>query len=115
MRPEYSLTDPRPETLQEEISHLHDVEGDTIYCNLSPAFLRFTFRLVDPARFSPLFIETLSWHLATRLAMPLTRDPKVRQDCYNLALATQGTAAMADANEVRENSDHDSEFVVERG
>lgn len=115
VRPEYSLNDPCSADPQEELAHPHDVEGQTIYSNLSPAFLRYTFRLTDPTRFSPLFVETMSWHLATRIAMPLTRDPKTRADCYQLAIATQATAAAADANEVRETSDHTSEYVTERG
>ncbi|RJT42008.1 hypothetical protein D3227_04840 [Mesorhizobium waimense] len=92
----------------------HEIEGQTIYCDLSPAFLRYTYRLTDPTKYTPLFIEALSWHLAVRMAMPLTRDPKVRADAYQLAQATQNTASAADANEDRETSDHDSEFVTER-
>lgn len=114
VRPEYSETDPSPQTLQEEIANPFDIEGQTIYCNLSPAFLRYTWRASDPATFSPLFIEALSWHLAVRLAMPLTRDPKVRADAFQLAMRMQGEAATADANDVRETSDHDSDFVEAR-
>lgn len=114
VRPQYSVTDPHPETPQEEISHPYDIEGDTIYCNLSPAFLRYTFNLTDPTRFSPLFIDAMSWHLSTRLAMPMTKDTKIRADHYQMALAMQASAATIDANEVRETSDHESEFVTER-
>ncbi|MBB3137819.1 hypothetical protein FHS26_005587 [Rhizobium pisi] len=49
-----------------------------IYCNVSPAYLNFTERLIDPTKYPPLFVDALSWHLAVRLAMPLTRDPQVR-------------------------------------
>ena len=93
----------------------YDVAGGIVYCDLSPAFLNYTFRLTDPSRFSPLFIEALSWHLAVRLAMPLTRDPKLRADAFQLAMQTQGAAEMADANETRETYDHDSELVEVRG
>ncbi len=92
----------------------HDFEGDTIYCNLSPAFLRFTKRLTDPTRYPPLFAEALACHLSVRLAMPMTRDPKVRADAYNLAIQMQAQAETADANEVRETSDHISEFETGR-
>lgn len=115
VRPQYSTDDPCAQTHQEEISNPYDVEGETVFCNLSPAFLRYTFRLIDPTKFSPLFVETLSWHLATRLAMPLTRDLKMRNDAYQLAMQTRGQAEVADANETRETSDHDSELVEVRG
>lgn len=113
--PQYSETDPCTLTKQQEISIPYDIEGQTIYCNLSPAFLRFTLRVTDPSKYSPLFIEAMASHLAVRLAMPLTRDPKVRADAYQLAIVDQGQAQTADANEVRETSDHETEFVGVRG
>lgn len=92
----------------------YDILGQRIYCDLSPAVLHYTFRLTDPTKYPPLFVEALSWHLAVRLAMPMTRDPKVRADAFQLAMQTQGAAEMADANEVRETSDHETEFVTVR-
>lgn len=115
VRPEYSLTDPCPQTPQEEISNPYDIEGETIYCNLSPAFLRYTVRLTDPTKFTPLFVDALSWALTVRLAMPMTRDIKQRNDAIKLAQMARGEAETADANEVRSTSDHESEFVKGRG
>lgn len=115
IRREYATVDLCPQTMQEEIANPYEIEGETIYCNLSPAFLRYTFKLIDPTKYSPLFVDALSWHLSVRLAMPLTRDPKVRADAFQLAMRMQGAAEMADANEVRETSDHDSDLVAGRG
>ena len=115
IRPNYSTVDPCVQTHQQEISNPYDVEGDALFCNLPTAFLRYTFRLTDPTKFSPLFVETLSWHLSTRLAMPLTRDLKQRNDAYQLAMQTRATAEVSDANETRETSDHSSELVEVRG
>ena len=53
-------------------------------------------------------------HLAVRLAMPLTRDPKIRSDAWQVASQMTGAAQMADANETRETSDHVSEFIEGR-
>ena len=94
--------------------HPYDVEGTTLFCHLTPAYLEYTVRLEDPTKFPPLFIEALSWHLAVRLAMPITRDPKVRADAYQLAMRMQNEAAVADANEVRETSDYPSEMMEAR-
>lgn len=112
VRAEYSLIDPSSDA--EAIANPYDIEGTTIYCNLSPAFLRYTRQITDTTKFSPLFVEALSWQLAVRLAMPLTRDPKVRADAFQLALRTQGAAEVADANEVRETSDVESDLVKAR-
>lgn len=113
--PQYTTDDPCRATRDEQITIPYDIEGTVIYCNLSPAFLRFTQRMTDPAKFPSLFIEALACHLAVRLAMPLTRDPKVRADAYQLAMAVQVKAEAADANEVRETSDHASDIVESRG
>lgn len=113
--PQYSEDDPCTLTKQQEVVIPYDIEGATLYCNLSPAYLRYTRRLTDPAKFPSLFIEAMACHLAVRLAMPLTRDPKVRADAYQLAVAVQAQAQVADANEVRETSDHDSDLVEARG
>ncbi len=91
------------------------VEGSVIYCNLSPAYLDYTARADDPTLFPPLFQDALAWHLAVRLAMPLTRDPKIRADAYQLAVQMAGQAATADANEVREVSDYPAEMMEARG
>lgn len=113
VRPQYSADD--PQTQAQEIANPFDIEGRSIYCNLSPAFLRYTGSVTDPARLPPLFVDALAWHLAVRLVMPLIRDPKLRADTFQLAMRVQGEAAVADANEVRESSDHDSELVEVRG
>lgn len=115
VRPEYSVGEATRLTRQEEISYPHEVDAARIYTDLSPAFLRYTFRQTDPSRFSALFVDALSWHLAVRLAMPITRDPKIRADAYQIAQMSIGTAQMHDANEDRHSSDHDSEFVAGRG
>lgn len=114
IRPWYSLTELGP-TVQEEAMTPFEFEGDRVYCSLSPAFLRYTYRVTDPTKYPPLFIDALVWHLATRMAMPLTKDPKERANAFQIAQATTASAQMADANEQRETSDHSSELVAGRG
>ena len=99
---------------QDEITTPFEVEGSTIYCDLSPAVLRYTSNNLDQALFPPMFVDALSWHLAVRLAMPLTRDPKIRADAWQVAQQMTAAAQMADANEQRETSDIMSELVTVR-
>lgn len=96
-------------------SYAWQVEGSTIYGDLTPAYLTYTQRLTDPASYPPMFIEALGWQLAVRLAMPLTRDPKIRADAYQLAERTTAKAAELDASEVRESYDAPSEVIEARG
>jgi len=118
IRPQY-VADPNSDLfdclpLGREDQFPYEIEGGTIYCNLSPCLLRYTFRLTDPAKFSPLFVEALAWHLTVRLAMPLTRDAKVRSDAMAIARSTQATAEAADSGEVTTRYDIVSEFVAVR-
>lgn len=87
----------------------YTVEGSVIHTSISPAYLEYTRRVTDPVLFPPLFVDALAWHLSVRLAMPLTRDPRLRADAYQLATQMTADAAIADANEVRETSDYPSE------
>lgn len=114
VRPEYRDGGPSLDW-QDEIRFPHGVDGVMIYSNLSPAFLHYTFRLDDPSRYSPLFTDALAWHLAVRLAMPLTRDPKIRADAWQVAQQMTGAAQMADANEVREEYWTRTDLVEGRG
>lgn len=110
VRENYSPTDTAGEP-----DHPYEIEGGKIYCNLSPAILRYTWRIVDPTKFPPLFIDALSWSLSGRLAMPLTKDLGLRNSSNQAAQSTRLAAEMADANEERETSDINSELVAGRG
>lgn len=114
VRVAYSLTEPYPQDDASQIAHPYSVEGDRIYCGLSPAYLTYIWKVTDPTRFPPLFVDALAAALAVRMAIPLTRDPKVRADNFQLAQVLMGQAQMADANEERESSDIVSDFVEVR-
>lgn len=44
-----------------------------IYTAQEEAMLRYQMYVVDPTKFSPLFVMTLSWHLASMLAGPVIK------------------------------------------
>ena len=51
-----------------------DANGLTlIYTNQENAMLRYTAYVSDPSKFSPLYVITLSWHLASMLAGPVIK------------------------------------------
>jgi hypothetical protein len=84
--------------------------GDRLLTDLSPVSLSYIRRVDDPTKFPPLFVEALSWHLAARLAMPLTRDANQRQAAFQMALQTQAAASAADANDERTGSSFISDY-----
>lgn len=94
--------------------HKYEVEGQLIYCDLSPAYLVYTSLVEDPELFSPGFVDAVSAALAARLAMPITRDLKIRADAVALARSSMGSAQEADANEERSSSDYPSDRIEAR-
>jgi len=88
----------------------YELFGDRLLANLSPVSLRYIRRVDDPSKFPPLFVETLSWHLAARLAMPLTRDAGQRQAAFQMALQTQAAASAAEANDEWSGSSFVSDY-----
>lgn len=115
IRRAYVLDDPSPQTRQQELLNLYEIEGERLYCNLSPCLLHYVALIEDPEKFSSLFVDALAWHLAVRLAMPLTRDPNIRKAAFETATAMQSIAEANEANEERNWIDHDSEMVEVRG
>lgn len=75
------------------------VEGRAIYADLSPAFAHYTFNLQDCALLTPLFEEALSWYLAAKIAIPLTRDQKIFATALEMAEKTITYATINDAHQ----------------
>lgn len=92
----------------------HEVRGNSIYCDLSPAYLNYTFRNEDPTLYPPLFQEALAFALAVRLAMPLTADPKLRAEALQLSRIARDAAAVADANEEINSAEISAEMFEAR-
>lgn len=92
----------------------YERENEIIYCDISPALAMYIRDVTDATKFSSGFIEAFAWHLAARLAMPLTRDPQVRSEAMKVAYQTEQTAKAHDANQDLNVYNFDSEFIVGR-
>lgn len=61
-----------------------------ICCDVYEAYAKCTIKLHDPALFDPLFVEALTYKLASELTMPLTNSSGKTQEVlakYQLAMA----------------------------
>ncbi|WP_343684004.1 hypothetical protein [Asticcacaulis sp.] len=77
-----------------------------VYCNVANAVLRYTRRVTDPTRYSPLFVEGLSRVLASYLAGPLIKGDVGRKEGaeqMKAALAVVNSAQVSDARQIRTN------------
>ena len=66
------------------------VEGIYIYSNQENALLRYQSIVTDPSKFSPLFVITLSWHLASMLAGPIIKGDQGIAQAKRCAEMMQG-------------------------
>lgn len=77
-----------------------------IYTNQINAVLRYTARIADTTKFSPLFIEALAWLLAAKLAGPLLKGQvgaEAARSCMAAFKDWFGKAIASDANQRRVN------------
>ena len=71
------------------------IEGTYIYTNQENAMLRYQAFITDPSTFSPLFVITLSWHLASMLAGPIIRGDQGIAEAKRSTEMMQGYLASA--------------------
>lgn len=64
-----------------------------IYTNVEDALLKYIYRQEDPIKFTPLFTIGLSYQIASYLAGPIAKDPKLKVSLENIAAAKLAKAA----------------------
>lgn len=87
-----------------------DANGaDVIYSDQEDAVLRYTALVSDTTKFSPLFVMTLSWHLASMLAGPIIKGDAGAAEakrCASMMQAFLSKATESDAGQRRINPQH---------
>lgn len=86
----------------------------TIVTDVEDAEISYTAAVTDVTIFSPLFVTTLSWKLATALASPLRVDAKILQLCQQQYEYHLGLAYTSQLNQEAEDIPPDSEFISGR-
>lgn len=90
---------------------------EVIYTNTEDAVCRYTFRVTDPSKFSPLFTETLSWLLASHLAGPILKGKNgaaMAQSCRATAGTFLADAKRSDARQRRVRPVHNVPWISGR-
>jgi hypothetical protein len=94
--PDTSVLTPQPYTVE-----VNGTGQQVILTNVEDAVLRYTTVVDDTTQFSPLFVEALSWKLASMLAGPLLKGETGAAEakrCYQMFLVVFGEASASDAN-----------------
>ena len=76
--------------------------GTLILCDHADVMLRYTTLVTDSNRFTPLFVATLSWYLASMLAGPILKGDagaNMAKHCVQMMQHFLAQASMSDANQ----------------
>ena len=103
---------------KESDEYVIEVHGDnneqSIFCNTESAELRYIFKSNDTGRYTPLFVNALSWLLASYLAGPITKDLKLKNSAYSQYLYEKDLATLSDANGEHLNRDYQPSWIKNR-
>ena len=110
------------QALNERASQDYDMEtttaGDVVLLtNQADAVLRYKVLVTDTAKFPPLFVEALSWLLASKLAGPLLKGDSGRKaalDCTKAFAMWWGKAVASDASQRQVTTEQTASWVAAR-
>lgn len=88
-----------------------------ILTNQDQATGRITFRVTDTTKFSPLFIDTLGWYGASKVAGPILKGDVGAAEakrCLQFAMALLGKAAVSDTNQQQVNVQQNVPWIGNR-
>ena len=89
------------------VTESHVTHGTIILANTDNAELWYTAIIEDTTKYPPLFIHALSWLLASYLALPITREPKIKEIAAQQYNFNMGKAKSTDASQGKQLSKTD--------
>lgn len=106
----------------DEASENYETETDAsgneiILTDTEAAQARYVVRITDTTKFPPLFVDALSWLLASHLAGPVMKGDegaKMAQTAYARAVFLAGSASASDANQRKVRPDHTPYWIGNR-
>lgn len=99
------------------LSQPYALESGLILTDQAGAIVRYTERVTDPTRFTPLFTDALAYMLASYLAGPIIKGKEgiaVGQSHRAMAMAMASAASGLDANHRRVRPAHNVPWLVGR-
>lgn len=93
----------------------HDDTGKkSIVTDLEEAVLIYTKRVTDVALYDQYFADLVAANLATRIAMPLTKNPEITTEMQRLYANMKDVAIVRDLNQQQDDQAVSSEIAAER-
>lgn len=105
---------PGVEPLDFYITSLDDLSGKKILCDEAEAVLIYTAKVESAAVFDPSFTVALSYHLASVLAVPLTKDKVLMKSMLQAYVQYMSLAQAANAKEAHDSAEVTNPFMKAR-
>lgn len=89
-----------------------------IYTNAEEAVLRYVAQVTDTTKFTPLFVNALSWLLASHLAGPIIKGDSgvaAGRECFKTFTGEFARATGSDSNQRRITQSHVPDSIKVRG
>jgi hypothetical protein len=87
---------------------------EVVLADQDAAVLEYIARVTDPNRYDALFVLALSWLLASHLAMPVARNPRIQAACNEQYLRVLSQATAVSANEARTPATTSPSWIANR-
>lgn len=88
-----------------EITAHPDTDGKLIHCDREEPVFIYVKDIINPTFYSDEFTTAMSWLLASKIAMPVTKSLKLQQEAFKMWVAMSSQAMAATANEGRQDTD----------
>lgn len=92
-----------------------DGEVKVLVTDIEDAALRYTVRLATVGIFPQKFTLALSWLLASHMAMPLTKDRTIENQCFQKFMVEVNNAMALAGHSAQPDRAPDSEIITVRG
>jgi hypothetical protein len=90
------------------------IEGQYLYTNAPEATLRYLYKLTDTTKFSPLFVNAVSWLLASYLAGAICEDKNVKNWCLEMFDRELSLGAQSVANASQTTNTYTASWIGKR-
>lgn len=84
------------------VRELNSSNTEVIYTDVENAVIKYTIAVTDTTKFTPLFVQALSWHLAAMLAGPVIKGDAGAAEakrCLQMAAMWVAKAGVSNANQ----------------
>lgn len=112
-----AATDDGADSLQPYVIEVDAADVDVIYTDQATAVGLYTRRVVDTAKYPPMFVLTLSWQLASMLAGPLIKGDAGAAEakrCVGMMEYWRTKAMESDANQRKVSREHTPTWMKNR-